>query len=73
MSSAFRMSTSFFPEPVLINACKKLALRTPSSAKRISLRFGMMGGREHITYVNHMTVTRFERITGSQLKFRAVL
>ncbi|HEY9094062.1 MAG TPA: class I SAM-dependent methyltransferase [Candidatus Cryosericum sp.] len=62
-----------FPEPVLINAYKKLALRTPSAGKRIGLRFGMVDGKEHITYINRMTVARFERITRSQLKFRTVL
>lgn len=62
-----------FPEPVLINAYKKLALRTASPEKRVSLRFGVVDGRERITYINHMTVARFQRITSSQLKFRTIV
>jgi len=62
-----------FPEPVLINAYKKLALTTKSAEKRIGLRFGMVDGREEITYINKMTIARFERIIRNQRQFKTVL
>ncbi|MEN6388167.1 MAG: class I SAM-dependent methyltransferase [Candidatus Cryosericum sp.] len=62
-----------FPEPVLINAYKKLALTTKSAEKRIGLRFGIVDSREQITYINKMTIARFERIIRNQRQFETVL
>ncbi|RIE17485.1 class I SAM-dependent methyltransferase [Candidatus Cryosericum septentrionale] len=62
-----------FPEPVLINAYKKLALETKSAEKRIDLRFGVVDNREQITYINKMTIARFEEIMGNQNQFKAIL
>lgn len=61
-----------FPEPVLINAYKKLALKTKSAEKRIDLRFGMVDGRERITYINKMTIARFEGIIRNQCQFDTI-
>ena len=63
----------FFPEPVLINAYKKLALQTKSAEKRINLRFGIVDNREQITYINKMTIARFEEIIRNQDRFKAIL
>lgn len=62
-----------FPEPVLINAYKKLASHTKSYEKRVNLRFGIVNGREQITYINRMTVKRFERIIKNQNDFKMLL
>lgn len=62
-----------FPEPVLINAYKKLASETKSAEKRIDLRFGIVDNREQITYINKMTITRFEKIIRNQDRFKAIL
>ena len=62
-----------FPEPVLINAYKKLALETKSAEKRINLRFGIVDNREQITYINKMTITRFEEILRNQDRFKTIL
>lgn len=62
-----------FPEPVLINAYKKLALKTKSYEKRINLRFGIMENREQITYINKMTISRFEKIIHNQKQLKIVL
>ncbi len=62
-----------FPEPVLINAYKKLAKNTKSYGKRVNLRFGTVNGEEHITYINRMTVKRFERIMKNENQFRTQL
>lgn len=62
-----------FPEPVLINAYKKLASETKSAEKRIDLRFGIVDNREQITYINKMTITRFEEIIRNQDRFKAIL
>ncbi|HZL82878.1 MAG TPA: class I SAM-dependent methyltransferase [Candidatus Deferrimicrobium sp.] len=61
-----------FPEPVLINAYKKLALETKSAEKRINLRFGIVDNREQITYINKMTITRFEEILRNQDRFKTI-
>jgi ubiquinone/menaquinone biosynthesis C-methylase UbiE len=61
-----------FPEPVLINAYKKLALETKSAEKRINLRFGVVENREQITYINKMTITRFEEIVRNQDQFKTI-
>ena len=62
-----------FPEPVLINAYKKLALETKSAEERISLRFGVVDDREQITYINKMTIARFEEIIRNQDRFKTIL
>jgi ubiquinone/menaquinone biosynthesis C-methylase UbiE len=62
-----------FPEPVLINAYKKLALETKSAEKRINLRFGIVDNREQITYINKMTITRFEEILRNQGELKTIL
>ena len=62
-----------FPEPVLINAYKKLTLETKSAEKRINLRFGIVDNREQITYINKMTITRFEEILRNQDRFKTIL
>src|SRR5664279_1720576 len=61
-----------FPEPVLINAYKKLALETKSAEKRINLRFGVVENKEQITYINKMTITRFEEIVRNQDQFKTI-
>lgn len=62
-----------FPESVLINAYKKLAVETTSAEKRIDLRFGIVDNREQITYINKMTIARFEKITRNQDRFKQIL
>lgn len=62
-----------FPEPVLINAYKKLALETKSYEKRIKLRFAIMDNREQITYINKMTIARFEKIIHNQEQLKTIL
>jgi len=62
-----------FPEPVLINAYKKLALQTKSAEKRINLRFDIVDNREQITYINKMTIARFEEIIRNQGRFKTIL
>jgi ubiquinone/menaquinone biosynthesis C-methylase UbiE len=62
-----------FPEPVLINAYKELAKSTKSYEKRVNLRFGIINGEEHITYINRMTVKRFERIIKNKNPFKTKL
>jgi ubiquinone/menaquinone biosynthesis C-methylase UbiE len=61
-----------FPESVLINAYKKLALETKSAEKRINLRFGVVENREQITYINKMTITRFEEIVRNQDQLKTI-
>jgi ubiquinone/menaquinone biosynthesis C-methylase UbiE len=61
-----------FPESVLINAYKKLALETKSAEKRINLRFGVVENREQITYINKMTISRFEEIVRNQDQFKTI-
>lgn len=63
----------FFTEPVLINAYKKLALETKSYEKRINLRFSIIDNREQITYINKMTIARFEKIIHNQEQLKTVL
>lgn len=63
----------FFPESVLINAYKKLALNTQSPEKRINLRFGLVNNREQITYINKMTIARFEKIIFNQDQLKTIL
>ncbi|WP_165845032.1 class I SAM-dependent methyltransferase [Candidatus Cryosericum terrychapinii] len=62
-----------FPEPVLINAYKKLASETKSAEERINLRFGIVDNREQITYINKMTIARFEEIIRNQGRFKTIL
>lgn len=62
-----------FPESVLINAYKKLAVETTSAEKRIDLRFGIVDNREQITYINKMTIARFEKIIRNQDRFKEIL
>jgi len=62
-----------FPEPVLINAYKILALDTNSYEKRVNFRFGIVDGKEHITYINKMTIKRFEHILKNDNPFKVML
>lgn len=62
-----------FPEPVLINAYKKCASYTKSYEKRVNLRFGVVNGKERITYINRMTVKRFEHIVKNQNDFKILV
>ncbi len=62
-----------FPEPVLISAYKKRAKSTKSYEKRINLRFGIIDGKEKITYINRMTVKRFDHIIKSQNDFKVLI
>ncbi len=62
-----------FPESVLIKAYKELAKNTKSYSKRVNLRFGVVNGRETITYINRMTVRRFERIMKNENPFKTKL
>ena len=53
----------FFSERTLIAAYKELAKGLPDEKDRISLRFSYdERGREHITYINKMTLAGFRRI-----------
>ncbi len=62
-----------FPEKTLIAAYKMLAKSTPSYEKRVNLRFGIVNGEEHITYINRMTVKRFEDIMKNRNPFKTRL
>ena len=62
-----------FPESSLINAYKKLAENTKSYKKRVNLRFGIVNGKEKITYINRMTVKRFDYIIKNQKEFKTLL
>jgi len=62
-----------FPESVLINAYKKLAENTKSYKKRVNLRFSTVNGKEKITYINRMTVKRFNHIIKNQKEFKTLL
>jgi ubiquinone/menaquinone biosynthesis C-methylase UbiE len=62
-----------FPEKTLIRAYKQLAKGTKSYDKRVNLRFGMVNGEEHITYINKMTVKRFEDIIRNRNPFKTRL
>ncbi len=62
-----------FPESVLISAYKKLAKNTKSYEKRVNLRFGIVNGKEKITYINRMTVKRFEDIIKNRNPFNTAL
>ncbi len=62
-----------FPEPVLINAYKILAMNTSSHEKRVNFRFGIVDGKEHITYINKMTIKRFEHILKNDNPFKVRL
>lgn len=61
-----------FPEPVLINAYKKLGENTKSYEKRVNLRFGTVNEEEKITYINRMTVKRFEHIIKYENPFKPI-
>ena len=61
-----------FPEPVLINAYKKLVENTKSYEKRVNLRFGTVNGEEKITYINRMTVKRCEHIIKYENPFKPI-
>lgn len=53
----------FFSERTLIAAYREQAKGLPDAAERLSLRFSSDGrGREHITYINKMTLAGFKRI-----------
>ncbi len=62
-----------FPEKILIAAYKTLAKNTRSYEKRANLRFGVVNGEEHITYINRMTVNRFEDIMKNRNPFKTRL
>ncbi len=62
-----------FPESVLIKAYKELAKNTKSYEKRVNLRFGIVNGKETITYINRMTVKRFEKIIKEENPFKTKL
>lgn len=52
-----------FPEKTLIEAYKDLVKGLPDEADRLNLRFGIgSDGKEHITYINKMTIKRFHKI-----------
>jgi ubiquinone/menaquinone biosynthesis C-methylase UbiE len=61
-----------FPEEVLINAYRRLALNTKSFEKRVNLRFGIVNNKERITYINRMTVSRFEKIMQNQKQLKTM-
>lgn len=53
----------FFSEKVLIEAYKELAKSCPDGADRIAFRISKRDdGSEYFSYINHMTIRRFERI-----------
>lgn len=53
----------FFREKTLIDTYKDLVRGLPDGTARIALRFGRnREGRETITYINRMTLARFDRI-----------
>jgi ubiquinone/menaquinone biosynthesis C-methylase UbiE len=53
----------FFSERTLIAAYRELAKGLPDAADRLSLRFSCdERGRDHITYINKMTLAGFKRI-----------
>ena len=53
----------FFPEKVLIEAYKELAKTCPDGQERIDFRISKRkDGTEYFSYINHMTIKRFERI-----------
>ncbi len=62
-----------FPESVLIKAYKELAKNTKSYLKRVNLRFGIVEGKERITYINRMTIKRFEGIIRKENPFETEL
>lgn len=52
-----------FSEKVLIEAYKELAKTVPDAAERIKFRISMReNGTEYFSYINHMTIKRFEKI-----------
>ena len=52
-----------FTEKTLIGAYKDLVKGLPDEADRLDLRFGIgSDGKEHITYINKMTIKRFHKI-----------
>ena len=52
-----------FTEKTLIGAYKDLVKGLPDEADRLNLRFGIgSDGKEHITYINKMTIKRFHKI-----------
>jgi ubiquinone/menaquinone biosynthesis C-methylase UbiE len=61
-----------FPEGVLINAYRRLALNTKSFEMRVNLRFGIVNDEERITYINRMTVSRFEKIMQNQKQLKTI-
>lgn len=53
----------FFPEKVLIEAYKELVKNTPDGPQRVEFRISKReNGEEYFSYINHMTIKRFERI-----------
>ena len=53
----------FFSEETLIRVYKDMVRPLPDGQERISLRFSVgEDGKEHITYINRMTICRFESI-----------
>ena len=55
-----------FPERTLIAAYKDLVRGLPDEDERLSLRFGTDGnGRETITYLNRMTIRKFQKLLRS--------
>ncbi|NPV88064.1 class I SAM-dependent methyltransferase [Coprothermobacteraceae bacterium] len=62
-----------FEEKTLVRAYKLLAQSTPSGAMRLKLRLGDQNGGECISYINKMTIAKFERIIKEQNPFHTVL
>lgn len=53
----------FFGEKVLIEAYKELAKSVPDAEDRIEFRIAKKeDGKEYFSYINHMTIKRFEKI-----------
>lgn len=53
----------FFPEKVLIEAYQELAKTCPDGGERIRFRISTRkDGTPYFSYINHMTIKRFERI-----------
>ena len=48
-------------------------MNTNSYGKRVNFRFGIVDGKEHITYINKMTIKRFEHILKNDNPFKVRL
>lgn len=52
----------FFSDKTLISAYKDLVKTKPDGDERISFRIGNDGGKEYFSYINKMTIKRFNKI-----------